>query len=452
VSRRDLDQLADGKLSAIYPQVYGRAEGMLSEECTGGFYPAGLKTRSGLLCFSTLKGVVVVDTHLRAPGAPAPSVLLDDVLVDGSRVQDFKARAVSPTDPGLHTLGAQSAVEPLRIAPGRHRLELVYTAVSFDAPERVRFRYQLEGLDRDWVEAGTRRTAFYNFVPPGRYTFRVSACNSDGVWAPAAASLALTVSPHFWQTWWFIGLAAAGLLAFVGGSARVVEKRKLQRRLERLEQERFLEHERTRIAQDLHDEMGARLCRISFLSEHARRIDNLPPELRQQITAISDDSRQVLQSLDEIVWAVNPQNDTLEHVASYLGQYAQDYFQETTIECALEIPARMPPHPLSAQCRHHLFLAVHEAFTNILKHSGATAAKLTITCDSANFEIIVSDAGKGFSPNATNPPATSGNGLRNMRERLAEFGGLCEVKSAPGQGTTIRFVLPLSQLSRKGNP
>ncbi len=460
VSKRELDQLAAGKLSAIYPHVYGRAEGMLSEECTGGFYPAGLKTETGLLCFSTLKGIVVVDTHLRAPGAPAPSVLLDEVLVDGARVPDFKTRAVSQNNPGLHTVGAQSAPEPLRIAPGRHRLELVYTAVSFDAPERVRFRYRLEALDRDWVDAGTRRTAFYNFVPPGSYRFLVSACNSDGVWAPAAASLALVVLPHFWQTWWFMGLAAAGLVAFVGSGARIVEKRKLQRRLERLEQERLLERERTRIAQDLHDEMGAKLCRISFLSEHARRIASLPPELRQQITAISDDSRQVLQSLDEIVWAVNPQNDTLEHVASYVGQYAQDYFQDTPIECALEIPARMPPHPLSAHCRHHLFLAVHEAFTNILKHSGATAAKVTITCDDANFEIIVSDAGKGFNTSVANlaaadhagVPVTSGNGLRNMRERLAKFGGRCEVKSAPGQGTSVRFVLPLSQLADKGNP
>jgi signal transduction histidine kinase len=459
ISKRELDELAAGKISAIYPQVYGRAEGMPSEECTGGFYPAGLRTDSGLLCFSTLKGIVVVDTHLRAPGAPAPSVLLDDVLVDGARVPDFKTRSVSQRNSGPRTVGGQSADEPLRIAPGRHRLELIYTAVSFDAPERVRFRYQLEALDRDWVDAGTRRTAFYNFVPPGSYRFLVSACNSDGVWAPAAASLALVVMPHFWQTWWFIGLAAAGLVAFVGGGARIVEKRRLQRRLERLEQERLLERERTRIAQDLHDEMGAKLCRISFLSEHARRIGSLPPELRQQITAISDDSRQVLQSLDEIVWAVNPQNDTLEHVASYVGQYAQDYFQDTSVECALEIPARMPPHPLSAHCRHHLFLAVHEAFTNILKHSGATAAKVTITCDDANFEIIVSDAGKGFNASAASPPATdnaglpvaSGNGLRNMRERLAKCGGRCEVKSAPGEGTTIRYVLPLSQLAHQGN-
>ena len=133
-----------------------------------------------------------------------------------------------------------------------------------------------------------------------------------------------------------------------------------------------MERERTRIAQDLHDEMGAKLCRISFLSEHARRNHDVSSELQHQIVSISDASRDVLHSLDEIVWAVNPQNDMLEHVASYIGHYAQEYFQETGIECKVDIPERLPPYPLSSQLRHHLLLAVHEAFTNVLKHSRAS--------------------------------------------------------------------------------
>src|SRR5216684_3889096 len=119
----------------------------------------------------------------------------------------------------------------------------------------------------------------------------------------------------------------------IAGTARFVEQNKLQRRLKRLEQERGLERERTRIAQDLHDEMGAKLCRISFLSEHARRSDRLPAGLQHEIASISDASREVLHSLDEIVWAVNPQNDTLEHMASYIAEYAAEYFQMTGIEC-----------------------------------------------------------------------------------------------------------------------
>jgi ligand-binding sensor domain-containing protein/signal transduction histidine kinase len=446
VNKHELEQLAAGKLEAVYPQVYGPPEGMVSEECTGGSYPAGLKTKSGLLWFSTLKGIVAVDTRLRVGEVAPPPVLLEEVLVDGIRSASF--RMMDSKKQERSQLGQGEPVpDPLRISPGRHRLEFVYSAVSFDAAQRVRFRYQLERLDPDWVPAGTRRSAFYNYVPPGKYLFRVTACTSDGVWNDAGATLALNVLPHFWQTLWFLGITGGLVLVSVVWGVRVIEKRKLQARLKRLEQEKMLERERTRIAQDLHDEMGAKLCRISFLSEHARRSQELPVEMQQQITAISDDSREVLHSLDEIVWAVNPQNDTLEHVASYIGQYAQDYFQETGIVCELDIPAQIPAHPLSSQLRHHLFLAVHEAFTNILKHSGATRASVTIQVTSSMAEIVVRDNGKSFVlPDGNGDSASdSGNGLRNMRRRLTDIGGRCEFEAKPGSGTTVRFIFPLSQ-------
>jgi ligand-binding sensor domain-containing protein/signal transduction histidine kinase len=440
VSKRDLDDLAAGRIPAVYPQVYGRAEGMLSEECTGGFFPAGLKTKSGLLWFSTLKGIVVADPHRHAVDVAVPGVVLEEALVDGVPQPQFGA--------------ADSAPVPLRIPPGWHRIEFHYTGLSFDAPERVRFRYRLEGLDANWVEAGSRRMAFYNYVPPGAYRFRVIACNADGVWNETGASLPLVVLPHFWQTWWAIGLAAAGLLVCGGRLVGAVEMRKHQRRLRQLEQERALERERTRIAQDLHDEMGAKLCRISFLSEDARRGDQSSAELHDQICSISDASREVLHSLDEIVWAVNPQNDTLDQLASYIGQYVEEYFQMTGIKCEVDLPARPPRHPLSSQRRHHLFLALREAFTNMLKHSVASRSKISMTCSGSTLEIVISDNGSGFDPpaieaGADGQTAASGNGLRNMRQRMADIGGHCAVESAPGCGTTIRFLLPLDKLSPK---
>jgi ligand-binding sensor domain-containing protein/signal transduction histidine kinase len=457
VSKRDLEALAAGKISAVYPQTYGRAEGMLSEECTGGFCPAGLKTKSGLLWFSTLKGAVVVDPRLNLAQSSAPLVLLEEVWVDG--VLDAAFHAISPvSEQGDNDTRTKPEIETLRLAPGKHRIELKYTGLNFDAPEQIQFRYRLEGLDSDWVEAGIRRTAFYNYVPPGKYQFRVIACNEDGVWNETGASLALIVPPHFWQSRWFIGLMVLSLLATVGGGVRIVEKRRLQHRLKYLEQEHALERERARIAQDLHDEMGAKLCRISFLSEHAKRIDGAPSELQRQITSISDTSREVLYSLDEIVWAVNPQNDALEHVASYIGHYAQEYFQETGIECELDIPARLPAHPLSSQLRHQLLLAVHEAFTNVLKHSGATQCRVSIVCNASTLEIIVSDNGAGFDSSVTESnsrtfASTSGNGLRNMRQRLADIGGRCVINSEPAVGTTIRFILPFEPAAeRKTTP
>jgi ligand-binding sensor domain-containing protein/signal transduction histidine kinase len=438
VKKTDFDDLLAHKIPAIYPQVYGLADGMLSEECTGGFSPAGLRTSAGLLCFPTLKGIVVVDPH-HTVSSPAPPVILEQTLVDGVPQLPVPGRGG-----GVNASHAKenASIEFLRLSPGKHTLEFRYTALSFDAPERARFRYRLGGLDLDWVEAGTRRVAFYSFVPPGSYRFEVIACNGDGIWNERGDSLVLTVLPHFWQTWWFIGAMTLAMVIVVTGSTRLV----VRQRLKRLEQERVLERERTRIAQDLHDIMGAKLCRISFLSEHARLRQEVPVELQEEMRSISDDSREVLQSLDEMVWAVNPQKDTLDHLVSYIGQYAQEYFRRTGIDCELKIPARVPVQPLSSQSRHHLFLAVHEALTNILKHSGATRARISMVCRSADFEIVISDNGIGFDPvssESNSPSSAAGfcNGLDNMRRRLSALGGRCLVESRLGHGATIQFVL-----------
>ena len=443
IKKSDLTDLAMHKILAVYPQVYGRADGMLSEECSGGFSPASLKSKSGLLWFSTLKGIVVIDPH-HIVSSPAPVVILEQTLVDGVPAPHHSAQTSRDAN-NDHAL-KEPAAESLRLAPGKHIVEFQYTGLNFDAPDRVRFRYRLAGLDQNWVEAGTRRVAFYSSVPPGSYHFQVVACNGDGVWNETGASLALTVLPQFWQTWWFIGALALGMTTVVTGGVRVIEKRRLHQHLKRLEQERILEQERTRIAQDLHDIMGAKLCRISFLSEHARRCEVVTVEHQEEMRSISDDSREVLQSLDEMVWAVNPQNDTLDHLMSYLGQYAQEYFRKTGIECDLKIPEQVPVQPLSSQSRHHLFLAVHEALANILKHSGATRAAITMVCRAAGFEIVISDNGRGFDPESSesnSPSSAAGfcNGLGNMRRRLAGLGGRCVIESRIGQGTTIQFLL-----------
>jgi ligand-binding sensor domain-containing protein/signal transduction histidine kinase len=453
INKMQLEEVASGKSARIFPQIFGRAEGMLSEECTGGFFPAGLKTSSGLLWFSTLKGVCVINPRFQPVETPVPNTVLEEVIVDD--VSNFRVRGPIPITTNHEEPIKKASPDlsnSLRIRAGKHRVEFRFTGLSFDAPESIRFRYRLESLDSAWVEAGTRRSAFYSYVPPGNYRFHVAACNSNGAWSESDSNLQLVIPRHFWQTWWFITLSAVAAAASVITTVHITGKRKLQRRLKRVEQERALEYERTRIAKDLHDEMGAKLCRISFLSEHASRNHIPPEELREQITSISDASRELLHSLDEIVWAVNPQNDTLEHVASYLGQYAQEYFQMTGIECELDIPTQVPPHSLSSQMRHHLFLAAHEALTNILKHSGASRASIAMVLDKSAFEIKISDNGKGLAPNHMNSDSSSsvtvsGDGLSNMRKRLADIGGHCSIDSSPGHGTNIKFVIPLNSFT-----
>lgn len=436
VNLAELDSQAAGRTAAIHPRTIEGEEGPLSEMCTSGFSPAGLKTGAGLLWFSTAQGAVVVDPRYPVVPVTRGRAFLEEALVDGAPAAWF-------FPPG----GGEKAPKELRVGAGKHRLELQYTALGFEAPGRVRFRYRLEGLDSDWVDAGTRRTAFYNYVPPGSYRFRLSTSTSEGVWNENAAELPVRVGRYMWQSGWFLSFAAAGLLGVMVGLIRLLEKQRLHRRFKRMEQEQMLERERTRIARDLHDEMGSKLCRISFLSEHTRRAEGLPGELRSQIASISDESREVLRSLDEIVWAANPQNDTLEQAAAYIGDYAQEYFQKTGIECEVEMPKQLPPHPLSSQSRHHLFLAVREALANILKHSAATRSKISMSCNARAFEICAWDNGRGFEPddaeNGAGSGAGSGNGLRNMRQRMAAVGGWCEAESKPGTGTTIRFRVPL---------
>ena len=218
----------------------------------------------------------------------------------------------------------------------------------------MRFRYQLEGLDPDWVEAGTRRVAFYNYVPPGKYRFRVIACNSDGVWDETGASLAFVVLPHFWQAWWVIVLAVLGLLVSVGGGARLVEKRKLHRRLAHLEQERALHRERARIAQDLHDDLGSSLARISLLSGLARVDRANPVQVETHINKIAQSAEQTVRALEEIVWAVRPGSDTLQSLVEYIAHFANEMFEGNRARCRLDLPHDLPARPLppDVQAQH----------------------------------------------------------------------------------------------------
>jgi hypothetical protein len=192
-SRRELEEYGAGARGFITSIAFGKADGMKSSECNGGFQPAGLRTRDGRLWFPTMRGVAIVDpSHVQTNKLPPP-MHIERVTVDGTPVA-----------------GGSS------LAPGGRQFEFFYTALSFTAPEKVRFKYRLEGYDRAWIDAGTRRVAYYTSVPPGQYRFRVAACNNDGVWNETGASFSFALRPAFYQTLWFYVMLAA--LAVVLGS------------------------------------------------------------------------------------------------------------------------------------------------------------------------------------------------------------------------------------------
>ncbi len=206
-----------------------------------------------------------------------------------------------------------------------------------------------------------------------------------------------------------------------------------------------MERERIRIAQNMHDEIGSKLTKISYLSERAKVELRGSGKAEGKIDSIATTSHELLKALDEIVWAVNPKNDSLEHLAAYLCQYAREYFQDTTVECDLHVQSTLPDVQMSAETRHNLFLAFEESLNNVLKHAQASRLSVNILTLGGELRITIVDNGRGFQNGANHPDkATGGNGLRNMEQRLASMRGTCEIQSAPARGTTVRLSLPLN--------
>jgi signal transduction histidine kinase/ligand-binding sensor domain-containing protein len=423
VSKHELGDLAAQKISAVYPQVYGRTEGMLSEECISGFFPIGLRTKSGLLWFPTQEGIVVADPHHQTMEIPVPAVVLEETLVDG----------------------VPDSAEPLHLAPGKHRIEFRYTGLNFDAPERVRFRYRLEGLS-DWVEAGSSRSASFPYVPYGKYRFEVIAGNGEGGWNKTGASISVIVKPYLWQTWWFRVLGSLGLLAVITVTARVMEERKLHRRLEQLEQEQALAQERERIARDLHDDLGSSLARISLLSGLLKSDRDNPSQIESHAVKISQSADQTVRALEEIVWAVRPGSDSLQSLVEYIAHFANELFDGGEIRCRLDLPHDLPARPLPPDVRHNIFLVVKEALTNAFKHAGAREVRVRAEVTANTLEIVVQDDGRGFDLNGQ----SRGNGLGNMRRRAQAMGEKVSIESSPGQGTTVRLRLRFAQVHSNG--
>jgi signal transduction histidine kinase/ligand-binding sensor domain-containing protein len=430
VEKKALESFARGKTKSFSCTSYDQNDGMPSSSCTCAFQPSGWLTKDGRLLFPTLKGVVVVRPDTVDANRLPPPVHIEEVVVDG-HLQNLK-----------HTVHSQSNFPILTVPPGKRRLEIHYTALSFSAPEKVRFKYRMRGLDSDWVDGGTKRVADYSYLPHGHYQFQVLACNNDGVWNTQGASLELIILPHFWQTWWFIGVAILSGVAGIAFTVRRIEKVKMQRRFERQEKVHAVELERARIARDFHDDIGACLTHMMVLSELVKEDKDLPLEVELHAEKIANTAQKAVRGLGTIIWAVNPRNDTLDSFIQYISQYSYDFFQPTQIVCHLDFPTEVPVISLTAEVRHNLFMVVTEALNNILKHSQASEAYLLLMLQDGVLEIRVKDNGRGFETAIATTSKRSG--LTNMRQRIETIGALLYIESQPGKGTSIRVQMNYS--------
>jgi len=387
-------------------------------------FPTALKSDDGRLWFVMSGHIASIDPRKVAINSSPPPVYIQRVLANDV------------------PLPLSRDAEPLRLPTRLASLEIRFAALNLAEPETVRFDHKLDGFDSEWVEGSAERRVRYGRLPYGNYTFHVRARSVDGLGSQSQAQLAFIYPVPPWLAPGALTLYALAAIGCVFLVVWAVLHRRLRVKLERLGRQQAMEKERMRIAQDMHDEVGSKLTKIAYLSDiMAMRAGG--PEV-ESLQSIASTSRDLLQSLDEIVWAVNPRNDSLERLAAYLSQYATEYWQNTPVELDMDLPGGLPYHPLSAETRHSLFLAFEEALANALKHSGATKVHVAMKMAGSRFSISVHDNGKGFKLETATAQKIEGNGLTNMRQRLADIGGVCQIDSSPQAGTTISLSLKLS--------
>jgi len=388
---------------------------------------------------------LVIQTSLSGDAAPAISLSQAfDAAGGGSSggvpagwmrdgLHPSMARTLAPS-PGGRTQGLAIVDDDLGAHAEWHTVKELATPVTPGEQLRVEWKeaYSL-GL------AGEVSVQYVN-LPAGYYRFRLNEVSVMGEPGEAEVSLALAVPQAFWQTPWFwVSMATIALAAALGAWRYTVWQR-LRRPLLRLEQQRAVDRERLRIAQDIHDDLGARVTQISLSTAMAQGRTDLPEVARAEFGKVSQMTRELVSALYETVWAVNPENDNLDALANYLCQMANQLCSQARLRCRLEVPDLPPQVPLSSQVRHTLIMAVKDALHNVITHARASEVRLRITFTHSLLTIGVQDDGRGFDPATCQP----GYGLANLKRRMQDLGGEATVESRPSAGTTVCFRLPVA--------
>jgi len=445
VHKQELNDFADGRLKTIHSLAYNKEDGMPSTECNGGRWPAGVKTRDGKLWFPTMGGLAMIDPASIKSNTQPPPVVIEEMHINHERVRNAEWDAALRDPP-----------EAIRILPGQGNFEIKYAALSFINSENLRFKYKLEGVDRDWVEAGVRRTAYYSHVAPGSYLFRVLAANADGVWNQTGASIRITVVPPFWWTWWFMVLVTLAVLVAL---AAVWKFRVGQLKRAQIAQEAFArqliasqEAERKRIAAELHDSLGQSLVIIrNWAMLGAGQIENNAPA-RQELDEINTIASRTINEVREIAYNLGPYHLERLGFEKSIRDMATRVAKSSGVAISTELEAL--DGALSSETQMSLYRVVQEALNNMVKHSRATETSIALKRESAGVRLTVTDNGRGFDPQpakAAEVPggARPGFGLNGMAERVRLLGGALTIRSAPEHGTTVEAYLPDADGKRK---
>lgn len=308
-----------------------------------------------------------------------------------------------------------------------------FAAPSFRQRGKLVYEYKLDGMDKQWIAQTNNAPIKYNFLPHGKYRFLIRAKNDLGQYSPGITSLNLYIIPPFWKTIWFyilITLATASLLFYL-------HRLRLQKLL-------HIERVRSRLARDLHDDMGSTLSTINILSNMALQQKSFDEtKSKEYMSTINSSTSQMMEAMDDIVWSINPANDNLAKIITRMKETAGAILEPRQIEYHFEVPPAVPELRLSMETRREIFLIFKEALNNIIKYADCTEVVFTFTKKGNSFILIINDNGKGFQT-PVSESAVRGNGLKNMEKRAANINGLLSVKSETGKGTTIQLSVPIA--------
>jgi two-component sensor histidine kinase len=321
----------------------------------------------------------------------------------------------------------------------QNNLSFNFTATSFLNEKQVQYSYRLQGgTNNQWSEPSNNATVSFIDLPPGDYSLDIKANFPAGRYAEQSISYKFSITPAWWQTWWFKSIAGLLIIGLLIIGFRLYYRRKLEKKMATLEKQQAVEKERTRIATDMHDDLGAGLSRIKFLSETIGIKKQQHEPIEEDVNKIREYSHEMIDKMGEIVWALNEKNDSLSDLLSYTRAYTMEYLAQNGINCKTEMPDNFPSVFVSGEFRRNVFLTIKEALHNVVKHSQATEVKLTVNINH-HLTIDLKDNGTGFDQNNIR---SFSNGLSNMESRVKEIGGKIEIRNK--QGTVVNLSIPLN--------
>lgn len=389
---------------------FSQKDGVISSDFMWG---ASYKRKNGQILFGNPHDFVVFNPADVTRSTAPPDVSITDFKIFNTYI---------PPDSILK-------LDKVRLDPKQNSITIEFAALSFLEKDKMVYYFKLDGVDKDWIRTERLQIANYTLLPAGNYTFMVRCENGDGVPSAGVTTLKIFIRPPFWQTWWFLLLA---LLA-VASVIYLVHRVRVNRILD-------MQKVRTRIARDLHDDMGSTLSTINILSEMAKmKVHADADKTDEYLHKISDNSSRMMEAMDDIVWSINPLNDSMAKITARMREFATGVLEAKNIDFAFHVDEAVKELKLDMEGRRDFFLLFKEAVNNLAKYSDCSHASIDIRVHRSTLLMKIRDDGKGFDVQA----ADSGNGLTNMRKRAQSLNGTLQIESSPKSGTLVTLEVPL---------